>query len=152
MKQKGFLLFSSLGLFVSLVAAQQTPALQKHALGVRISSQDAVVNHSITYKYRFTPSVAVETLFSFGDPVALGFLVEKHKSFGPTGLAWFWGAGAYAGFSGNRRFGAQGAVGLDYIVPSLPLNLSVDWKPELNATKVFSFEPAAVGFSARFVF
>lgn len=125
---------------------------KKNMVGIRISSKDAVINHSITYKHFFKPDIAVEGLFSFTDPGALGFLVEKHKPFGPSGLTWFWGAGLYAGFGGGRNFGAQGAVGLDMVVPTLPVNLSIDWKPELNFTKIFSFEPSAVGFSARFVF
>jgi hypothetical protein len=135
-------------------SAQETSVTtdRKHQLGIRISSQDAVVNHSITYKYFFSSSVAAEALLSFSDPVAIGLLIEKHKPFGPSGLTWFWGAGAYVGFGGGRNFGAQGVVGLDFLFPSLPVNLSVDWKPELNITKQFSFEPAAVGFSARFAF
>jgi hypothetical protein len=124
----------------------------KNMLGIRISSADPVINHSITYKRFLNPTLAIEGLFSFSDPAALGLLLEKHTPFAASGLTWFWGAGAYAAFSGGRRFGAQGAVGLDFVLPSLPLNLSVDWKPELNFTKQFSFEPAAVGFSARFVF
>jgi hypothetical protein len=34
----------------------------------------------------------------------------------------------------------------------LPLNLSLDWKPELNIIDNINFEPAAVGFSIRFTF
>jgi hypothetical protein len=153
MKKTSFLL-TLLTLSSTTVFAQETaqPSERKHALGIRISSQDAVINHSITYKYFFKPSFAVEGLFSFGDPLALGFLIEKYKPFGPTGLSWFWGAGAYAGFGGGRNFGAQGVLGLDLKAPTLPINFSVDWKPELNFTKQFSFEPAAVGFSARFTF
>lgn len=136
------------------VLSQETSisSARKHALGIRISSQDAVVNHSITYKYFLSSATAVEALFSFSDPVALGVLVEKHRPFGTSGLSWFWGAGAYVGFGGGRNVGAQGVLGLDFIAPSAPINFSVDWKPELNFTKQFSFEPAAVGFSARFVF
>lgn len=152
----------SVPLFCLVVAFHYTPTAKaqdsseaptrKQALGIRISSQDAAVSHSITYKYFFKPNTAVEALFSFSDPVALGVLLEKHKPFGSPGLTWFWGAGAYVGFGGSRTVGAQGAVGLDFIAPSLPLNLSLDWKPELNLVKTFSFEPAAVGFTARFVF
>jgi hypothetical protein len=56
------------------------------------------------------------------------------------------------GFRSDRKFGAQGVVGLDFLFPALPVNLSVDWKPELNLTKEFSFEPSAVSLSARFAF
>lgn len=134
-------------------AQNTTPeVIGNNRLGIRISSSDAVVNHSLTYKRFFTSTFALEGLLSFTDPGAIGLLFEKHTFFGPSGLSWFWGAGAYGAFSSSRRFGAQGAVGLDYVLPSLPLNLSVDWKPELNFTKVFSFEPAAVGVSVRYVF
>lgn len=127
-------------------------AVGKNMLGIRISSSDAVVNHSITYKRFLNPSLAIEGLFSISDPAAFGFLLEKHTPFATSGLSWFWGAGLYAGFGGSRRFGAHGAVGLDFILPALPINLSVDWKPELNFTRQFSFEPSALGVSARFVF
>lgn len=154
--KKGFATLALL-LILSLtkqsLQAQTTPA--SNMLGIRISSQDAAVNNSVTYKRYFSQTVAVEGLLSFGDPVALGLLLEKYKPLSSTstsGLSWFYGAGAYVGFSGGRNLGAQGVVGLDFLFPSLPINLSLDWKPELNFTKQFSFEPAAVGFSARFVF
>jgi hypothetical protein len=129
----------------------------KTALGVRLSSSDAIVNNSVTFKYFFSNSVAVEGLLSFGDPVALGLLIEKHKPTALGGLTWFYGAGAYIGFESSKtenakNFGAQGVLGLDYKLPALPLNLSVDWKPELNIVKEAVFEPAALGASIRFTF
>lgn len=124
----------------------------RNALGIRISSQDPALSHSLTYKYFFNNTVAVEALFSLPEPVAIGALVEKHTAFGPAGVRWFWGAGAYAGFGSIRRFGTMGALGLDFLSPRIPLNLSLDWKPELNISREFSFEPAAIGLSARFVF
>ena len=147
----GFAVF----LFLQYTANAQTSentAYGNNMLGIRISSSAPVINHSITYKRFFNPSWALEGLFSFGDPVGLGFLLERHRSTLAPGLAWFWGAGAYVGFGGGRQFGAQGAVGIDYILSNLPINLSVDWKPELNFIKQFSFEPAALGVSARYVF
>lgn len=124
----------------------------KTALGIRISSVDAVVNHSITFRQFITESVAAEGLLSFSDPGAIGLLIEKFRPIGGQSFTWFWGAGPYIGFSDNYKFGLQGALGFDLKFPSLPVNLSVDWKPEMNFTRVFSFEPAAVGLSARFVF
>jgi hypothetical protein len=41
-------------------------------------------------------------------------------------------------------------VGLDYKFSNIPLNLSLDWKPELNIVSDINFEPAAIGFTARF--
>lgn len=143
----------SISLFIASNVKAQAPALErKNALGIRISSKDASVNNSVSYKYFLNPSLAVEGLFSFADPVAIGALLEKHKAFGPSGLSWFAGGGAYVGFGGDRNFGLQGITGIDFTFPTLPINLSVDWKPELNITKEFSFEPAAIGLSVRFVF
>jgi len=122
----------------------------KMAIGVRLSSRPPAINNAVTFKYFLTEKTAVEALLSFGDPIAIGVLLEKHRSFGPQGLTWFLGGGAYIGFGSDRNVGLQGVVGLDYKAPSLPLNLTLDWKPELNVAKEFSFEPAAVAISARF--
>ena len=153
MKKAIILLALSIGLSITTGAQEKSSSpFRKHQLGIRISSPDAVINHSISYKYFFSPTIAAEGLFSFSDPLAIGVLVEKHNYFGPPGVSWFWGAGPYVGFGGNRNFGVQGIVGLDFLFPTLPINLSLDWKPELNITNQFSFEPAALGVSIRFAF
>ena len=121
------------------------------ALGIRLSNNDAIVNNAITVKHFFTGNMAIEGLLSFGDPIAIGALIELHKPIGGSaGLRWLYGGGAYFGFGSPNNFGAQGILGLDYKFASIPLNLSLDWKPELNFVRDFGFEPAAVGFSARF--
>jgi hypothetical protein len=148
MKKIGFI---SAFLFAVLWSVNVNAQSYKTAAGIRISSQQAAVNNSVTLKHFFSESVAIEGLLSFGDPVAIGALVEKHQALGANGLMWFWGAGAYFAFAGPRNAGLQGVAGLDYRIPNLPINLSVDWKPELNLAKQFSFEPAAVAVSARFV-
>lgn len=136
----------------------------KTALGIRLSSSAPMINNSITLKHFLNENTAVEALFSFGDPLALGALVEMHKPLTATeGLKWFYGGGGYLAFvksydpqknrdETNTNFGAQGVIGLDYKFVNLPLNLSLDWKPELNLIGDVNFEPAAVGFTARFVF
>lgn len=147
MKKKGMIA----AVVLLLIAISGKAQDYKMGLGIRFSTQDAAVNHSISFKYFFSESTAAEALLSFGDPLALGLLVEKHKPV-VNNLKWFYGGGAYVGFGDNRNVGAQGVLGLDYKFPSLPINLSMDWKPELNLYKEFSFEPAALGISARFIF
>lgn len=136
----------------------------KTALGIRLSSSAPMINNSITLKHFLNEKTAIEALFSFGDPLALGAMVEMHKPLGATeGLKWFYGGGGYLAFvksynpNKNRdetttNFGGQGVIGLDYKFVNLPLNLSLDWKPELNLIGDVNFEPAAVGFTARFTF
>ena len=148
MKKWGIIFF----ILLSLAATSAKAQAYKSALGVRFSSHDAVVNHSITFKHFFKERTAVEALFSFVKPYALGILIEKHYPLANNNLTWFWGAGAYVGFTDKKNFGAQGALGLDFKIPEVPVNLSLDWKPELNLVKETFFEPAAVGVSARFTF
>ncbi len=135
----------------------------KTAVGIRLSSNQAIVNNSISFKYFFKEDRAIEALLSLGDPLALGALYEVHKPLNAEGLKWFYGGGGYLGFAKTfnavkernetiPNFGAQGVIGLDYKFANIPLNLSLDWKPELNLVEDINFEPAVVGLTARFTF
>lgn len=137
--------------------------LYKMAIGIRLSSAPAIVNNSVSFKYFMNSRAAIEGLVSFGDPLSFGALLEMHNPLSTPGLQWFYGAGGYLGFSKEYNsekqieerktyFGAQGVVGLDYKFDKIPLNLSLDWKPELNLVQDINFEPAALGFTARFTF
>lgn len=135
----------------------------KTALGVRLSSSNAMQNNSISFKQFISNKTAIEALFTFGDPLALGAMLELHKPLSASGLSYYYGGGGYISFvkkfnattnkeSTDPNFGAQGVIGLDYKFNNIPLNLSLDWKPELNIVSDINFEPAAVGFTARFTF
>ena len=152
-------------LFVSVIGSFGNLSAQnyKTALGVRLSSSNAMQNNSISIKQFINETTAIEGLFTFGDPLALGALVEFHKPLTPAGLTYFYGAGGYISFvkkvntatlksTTDPNFGAQGIIGLDYKFSNVPLNISLDWKPELNIVSDINFEPAAIGFSARFTF
>ena len=120
-------------------------------------------SNSISIKQFISEKTAIEGLFTFGDPLALGALIEFHKPLSAAGLTYFYGAGGYIAFLKNvnvatqktttdANFGAQGVIGLDYKFNNIPLNISLDWKPELNIVTDINFEPAAIGFTARFTF
>lgn len=152
-------------LIVAGISAMQTVSAQyyKTALGVRLSSSNAMQNNSISIKQFINETTAIEGLLTFGDPLAFGALIEFHKPISASGLTYFYGAGGYIGFvktvnvttqktSTEPNFGTQGIIGLDYKFANVPLNLSLDWKPELNIVPDINFEPAAIGFTARFTF
>jgi hypothetical protein len=159
------LLVSGTCLTTSLIA-QDVPQYNdsyKTSLGVRLSNVQPMVNNSISLKHFLNERTAVEALFSFGDPLALGALVEVHKPLNVSGLRWYYGGGGYVGFvktfNTNKNlyetdvnFGGQGVIGLDYKFINLPLNISLDWKPELNIVSDINFEPSAIGLTARFTF
>jgi len=155
MKKSILLTISFLICTISVLKAQD----YKTALGIRLSSNGPAVNNSVSLKHFMNPKLAVEALFTFDKRTAIGALLEVHNDMLSTdGLKWFYGAGAYLGFDSDKThtdralMGAQGIVGLDYKFVNIPLNLSLDWKPELNIIDNINFEPAAVGFTLRFTF
>ncbi len=159
MKKTLFALFLACMGFAGTASAQT----YDNAIGVRLSSAQPKINNSISFKHFLSEASAVEVLFSFGDPVGIGALYEIHKPFGSEGLQWFYGGGGYLAFEKeynpntekhetDTNFGAMGVIGLDYKFVNLPINLSIDWKPELNLVSDINFEPAAIGLTARFTF
>lgn len=150
---------SLLCIAVMLISASPLQAQDyKTALGIRLSSNGPAVNNSVSFKHFMNPKLAVEALLTFDNKAAIGGLLEIHNDMSTEGLKWFYGGGAYIGFDSDKEntdralMGAQGIIGLDYKFANLPLNLSLDWKPELNIIDNINFEPAAVGFTIRFTF
>ncbi|MBP6431568.1 MAG: hypothetical protein KA319_07370 [Ferruginibacter sp.] len=139
--------------FTSAVTAQES-STYKNALGVRLGSSVPTVKSGITYKHFLANNNAIEGILSFGDGTAICALYEIHKPINSVeNLQWFIGGGGYVGFNNsNNTIGAAGIVGLDYKFANIPLNLSLDWKPELNIVSKVGFEASGVGFSARFTF
>ena len=116
---------ASIALFVAIGAASNISAQDyKTALGIRLSSSQAMVNNSVSIKHFLNEKTAIEGLLSFGDPLSIGALVEIHKPLGGTsGIKWFYGGGAYLGFvkktntetghtSTDPNFGGMGVLGL----------------------------------------
>lgn len=133
----------------SLLAHRGYSQEYKLGLGVRLSSSQAIVNNALSVKYFINENAALEGLIGF-DPVSIGLLYEFHRPLGAPGLQWFFGGGGFVSFNDTEVVGAMGIVGLDYKFQKLPINLSVDWKPELILVKDVGFEPAAIGLSVRF--
>lgn len=122
----------------------------KYGLGLRVASDQSIVGSGVSLKYFFNANSAVEALVGF-NPTSFGGLYEYHLPLGAPGLQWYFGGGAFGSFHETDKFGALGVVGLDYTFAKAPVNLSIDWKPELILSKELGFEPAAVGLSVRFV-
>jgi hypothetical protein len=144
------LVFLTIGGLYNRLSAQD----YKLAVGLRFSTAALTLNNGISVKYFIDSSNAVEGLLSFGSRFGIGGLYERHQLIGGTpAFTWFYGGGAYLGFeSGQTWFGPTGVVGLDYKFSSAPVDLSLDWKPELDIVPSINFVPDAFGLSARFVF
>jgi hypothetical protein len=142
----------------SLMAQDTTTAVPvadsyKFGLGLRLSNDAPSINNSITARYMLNEGQGLEALVSFGSNFGIGFLYEKFTPLGTSGFKWFYGAGAYVGFrAGDTYVGPQGVLGLDYKFPGVPVNVSLDWKPELDVIPTVNLVPDAFGLSARFTF
>lgn len=120
-------------------------------IGVRLSNSTPTLSNSITGKYFVTDRSAIEGIVSFGSRFGVGALIGIHKPFSVEGLSWMYGAGAYIGFEEHRTYaGPTGMLGLDYKFTNVPINLSLDWKPELDISPEIHFIPDAVALSVRF--
>src|SRR6266487_6125821 len=66
--------------FISAQDAESSPdkTNYKTALGIRLSSSPAIQNNSISLKHFLNETTAIEGLFSFGDPLTIGALLEFH--------------------------------------------------------------------------
>src|ERR1700743_2617036 len=126
----------------------------KLAVGIRFSTAAPTLNNSLSIKYFIDESDAIEGLVSFGSRLGVGGLYEKHQLIGGIpAFRFYYGGGAYLGFeSGKTWFGPTGVLGLDYKFPNAPVNLSLDWKPELDIVPSINFVPDAFGLTARFTF
>jgi hypothetical protein len=144
-------------LSLSLIGIFSVASLQaqdyKLGLGIRFSDASPTLSNSISVKYFFTEKSAVDALISYGGSrFGIGGLYEIHTPLNATpGLKWYYGAGGYVGFQDHSTYlGPTGAIGLDYKFQNIPLNLSLDWKPELDIIPKINFVPDAFGLTARF--
>lgn len=122
-----------LGVCIQTVNAQTKGNPQ---LGLRLG-----LPFGATARYYFSDANAVEGIAGvYSGTVTLTGLYERHFDLSPqttAGLGWFIGGGAHLGSrktDGNMKFiaGVDGIGGMDYTFPSLPLNLSLDWKPAIH--------------------
>jgi hypothetical protein len=126
----------------------------KFAAGLRLSSPSPTISSSVAVKYFLNDRGAIEGLVSFGTRFGIGGLYEVHQLVGSApNLKWFYGGGAFIGWQFNEVFsGPMGVAGLDYKFDNAPINLSLDWKPELNIAPAINFVADAFALTVRFVF
>ena len=149
--KRSFVLLLLIALFNLSVNAQDGKRYS-NALGVRLGSSVPAIKNGISFKH-FIGHNAIEAILSFGDGTALCGLYEIHKTLAISNLQWFIGAGGYVGLNNSTSIaGGAGIVGLDFKFPLIPLNITLDWKPEINIVSKIGFQAAGLGFSARFTF
>lgn len=149
---KRILLLCGITGLLTLFAHRSSAQDYRLGLGVRLSNSTPTLNSSFSGKYFVTERSAVEGLVSFGSRFGLGALLELHQDFNSApGLRWFYGAGAYVGWQDSETYlGPTGVLGLDYKFANAPINLTLDWKPELDIIPDINFVPDAFALTVRF--
>jgi hypothetical protein len=126
----------------------------KLAMGLRLSTTGPTLSNAVSVKYFMDETNALEGLVSWGTRFGLGGLYEHHQLIGGIpAFTWFWGLGGYLGWQDrNTYLGPTAAIGLDYKFANEPINLSVDWKPELDILPNINFVPEGFAVSIRYTF
>ena len=144
-------------IFLFLLVSLSTTAQYKYAFGARFDGSPG-----LTFKANNGKKASLEFLLnSFHNGAKGTLLAEWHqKAFSPGQWRWYYGIGGHMGaanrfhdqyYNGNyMQIGGDGIIGLEYTLSEIPLNLSVDWKPELNLLNYSGLNVYNVGFSARF--
>ncbi|MEO6731012.1 MAG: hypothetical protein ABIN01_07325 [Ferruginibacter sp.] len=148
--KKALLFISIITLFSIASKAQE----YKTAVGIRLGPNSPAIAPGFTIKHFLDEQHAVEAIVGINSGIGVCALYEWHFPITAVPhLQWFAGAGAYAAYRSSTSYiGGAGIVGVDYKFPDIPLNISIDWKPELNIIESVGFDASGVGFSARFTF
>ncbi len=130
--------------FLMLVLATTAHAQQyKTAVGARLG-----YDNGLTLKHFFAPASAGEfILAASSNYFQLTGLYEYQQPVpGAPGLDWFVGLGAHLGGIHKHRdhydnaflLGADLIGGIEYVFPTAPFNVSLDWKPSFNFTNSYN--------------
>lgn len=110
---------------------------------------------------------AIEGIMSFTNGFNVYALYERHIPVITNGFNFYYGAGFNLGswkekvwrdsygnkyYENKFTFGIDGIVGLEYKISSIPLAISVDYKPCLNFVGNTGFKAYDFGLSARVTF
>ncbi len=148
--KKTCLIISLISFFSISLKAQE----YKTAAGIRLGPNSPAIAPGFTVKHFLDEKHAIEGIVGVNNGIGVCGLYEWHFPITSVEhLQWYAGAGAYAAYRYSTAFiGGAGIIGVDYKFPDIALNISIDWKPELNIIESVGFEASGVGFSARFTF
>lgn len=157
---------SSILLMISAAApslmAQERQEEYVQAIGGRFGAANG-----ITYKHFLTPQGhAIDGILNFQGNRRYGLfkligLYEIHDRIAVAdyeGLLWYYGGGGGLGIHTDKEadvtnlaFSLDGVIGLDFKIPTAPVNISLDWKPTLELSPNPGMKFDGFGLSVRFV-
>lgn len=150
-------LFLSLFVCVALAFSANLAQAQnyKTAVGMRIDAGDGSTGVGFDVKHFFSKNNAVDAnLIFFDGVVGLGAEYQYNERIpGASGLDWYLGLGPNFLFGdGITVVQLRPVAGLDFKVPSAPLDFAFDWRPMFNLNHGTDFTAARFGISLRYAF
>lgn len=149
----------ALVLLMAISASAQNSADYRTAIGVKFYPG------AITLKHFISEKAALEGLgYFYNNGFRVTGLYEFHFDIPDVnGLKWYVGPGAHLGFyntkyknanginDGGVAIGVDGVIGLDYKVPSAPINLSLDFQPSIEFGDYNGYGGSWGGIAIRYV-
>ncbi len=138
--------------------AQSTGSNYRTAVGIKGYFGGPDIG-SVNLKHFIARDKAIEGGLLFADGfVALEGMYQWHAPIaGTSGLQWYVGPGVWLGSTQRSKnnselyLAAKGVFGLDYKIQGAPINLALDFNPQLRLTQNTDFDFYA-GFAFRFAF
>lgn len=142
---------------ILILIAINSNAQYKYAAGIRFDR-----NAGVTFKNNNKKGISFEAmLHSFGNGAKFTLLAEKHeKALKSNQWRWYYGAGGHMGVASHYKekhfvdpiaqIGIDGIIGIEHTFNEIPLNLSLDWKPEFNLLNYSGLHIYNAGISLRF--
>lgn len=153
------ILSAAIVLLMAIGASAQSSTDYRTAIGVKFYPG------AITLKHFVNEKAAVEGLgYFYNNGFRITGLYEFHFDIPDVnGLKWYVGPGAHLGFyntkyknnndirDGGVAIGVDGVIGLDFKVPSAPINLSLDFQPSIEFGDYNGYGGTFGGLAIRYV-
>ncbi|HTN38978.1 MAG TPA: hypothetical protein VL053_17990 [Arachidicoccus sp.] len=150
-------IFLALSALLLIAGAQKVQAQSNYrtAAGLFVDFGNGATLVGPSIKHFINSSDAIQGMILFGDGLTL--IGAEYSYNAPVrnagGLMWNIGIGPQAGFgNGYSDFYVRPALGLEYKVPSAPINFGFDWRPAWQLTHGSDFEAGRFGLAFRYVF
>lgn len=89
---------------------------------------------------------------SFGNGVGIDALWDfVYRPLGNEALNWYAGVGPYIQIADPFWLGAIGELGVDYQFSSVPISISIDWRPALSIVEKTDLHLEGFGINVRYV-
>ncbi len=151
------LLFSALLIGAALIGFNSTASAQNYrtAGGLFIDFGDGSTFVGPAVKHSFDGTNALQGMVLFGNgATAIGAEYSYNKNIpGANGLGWNIGVGPQAIIGkGDTDFAIRPALGLEYTIPSAPINFGLDWRPMWLLDDGGHFAAGRFGLGLRYIF